>query len=141
MSLQRNVHMNVPEPYWDISKYRATLGHKVNHSFKFDKAAFGRAYHPRFGNIRTVYATADITKGEEILVNYGYPKGGPVPEWYAMLYLEEIGANWYSTNQNGHRSQSRGCSNSNQNNHRTQSCGCRNNNQNGQQSQSCGCRK
>ena len=25
---------NIPKEFWNISKYRATLGHKINHSFK-----------------------------------------------------------------------------------------------------------
>ena len=107
MSLVPFVHLNIPEPYWNISKYRATLGHKVNHSFKFAKAMFGRAYHPRFGNIRTLYATSNITKGEEVFVNYGYDRG-PVPEWYSVVYLEETGVNWYSANQSHNRSHSCG---------------------------------
>ena len=100
MSLAPSLHLNVPEPYWDISKYRATLGHKMNHSFKFAKAKYGRAYHPRFGNIRSIYAISNITKQEEILVNYGYTKQSRVPEWYSALHLEELGINWHSTNQN-----------------------------------------
>ena len=72
----------------------------MNHSFKCSKVTYGRAYHPRFGNIRSIYATADITKGEEIFANYAYRFGSDVPEWYSELYLEELGLNWYSPNDN-----------------------------------------
>ena len=81
----------------------------MNHSFKFAKAKYGRAYHPRFGNIRSIYATSNITKHEEILVNYGYNKGSRVPEWYSALHPKELGENWHSTNQNQHPRQSYGC--------------------------------
>ena len=33
MSFDGPVYIHIPEPYWNISNYRATLGHKVNHSF------------------------------------------------------------------------------------------------------------
>ena len=97
ISFDESITIDVPPPYWNISNFRATLGHKMNHSFKFSKVAYGRAYHPRFGNIRSIYATCDISKGEEIFANYGYPFGSDVPEWYSGLYLEEIGSHWYST--------------------------------------------
>lgn len=86
--------INVPEQYWNISNYRATLGHKVNHSFKYKKAKYGVAYHPRFGEICSVVAESDINKGEEIFVNYGYPSWAKVPEWYSTLYKEETGDTW-----------------------------------------------
>ena len=56
---------------------------------------FGRAYHPRFGNTRAIIATKDIARGEELLVDYGYELGSYVPSWYAALYKEEMGLNWY----------------------------------------------
>jgi histone-lysine N-methyltransferase SETD7 len=89
---------HVPEPYWNISNYRATLGHKLNHSFKYAKTDFGKAFHPRFGDIRSIFATADITKGEEILLDYGYGQntGLNAPLWVSELYLKETGKKWYS---------------------------------------------
>ena len=86
--------MNIPESYWNISRYRATLGHKMNHSFKFAKAQMSHAFHPRFGDVRAYYANSNITKGEEIFVNYGYKKGGTVPQWYTLLYEKEVGKSW-----------------------------------------------
>ena len=94
---ESSVFMNIPDDYWEISRYRATLGHKMNHSFKFAKAQMTHAKHPRFGDIRAYYATSNIAKGEEILVNYGYTKGGLVPQWYSSLYEKEVGKPWYNT--------------------------------------------
>ena len=92
ISFQGPIKIHIPEPYWNISNYRSTLGHKVNHSFKTPPMAnFGYAFHPRFGNIRCVYAEANITKNEEIFVHYGYPRRANVPDWYADLYFKETG--------------------------------------------------
>ena len=85
-------HMNIPKDYWSITKYRATLGHKANHSFKKDNAYFGHVSHPIFGQIRCLTAKKDIQKDEEILVNYGYgAKSINVPPWYIEAYERDIG--------------------------------------------------
>ena len=83
--------IDIPPEYWNIEKYRATLGHKVNHSFKKANTVYGRAIHPRFGPILTVFATKDIKKGEEILVDYEYGYDSVVDLWYAKLYEDEMG--------------------------------------------------
>jgi hypothetical protein len=44
-------------------EYRATLGHKLNHSFKKDKSRFVFLFHPRFGDIVGLQATDKIFKG------------------------------------------------------------------------------
>ena len=94
MTFEGKVQIYIPEPYWDISDYRATLGHKLNHSFTKSKAMWGRAFHPRFGHVKCVVAKQDIKQGEEILINYGYRIGTPVPKWTSDLYLEETGKEW-----------------------------------------------
>ena len=88
--------INIPRNYWSIIKYRATLGHKANHSFRYANSKYGVASHPRFGMIRAIFATRHITKGEEILVNYQYPKYSSVPKWYSNLYEAELGLKWFS---------------------------------------------
>ena len=95
MLLEDNVYMHIPEPYWSISDYRATLGHKLNHSFKESKVTWGHAFHPRFGHIRSVVAQQNIIRHEEIVINYGYRVGTKVPKWFSNLYLEEVGKDWY----------------------------------------------
>ena len=48
---------------------------------------------------RTVYAVADIARGEEIFTNYGYRIGGKrVPQWYSELYVQETGRKWPTQN-------------------------------------------
>ena len=89
-----NIHINLPQEYWGIVQYRATLTHKVNHSFKRANVKFSSAIHPRYGPIRTVVATKDIKKGEEILVDYGYGKDSAIPRWFEQAYIEESGKPW-----------------------------------------------
>ena len=89
-------HMfHIPKIYWGLSQFRSTLGHKVNHSFKSSKGKFAFGYNPRYGHIRSIVATSDINKGEEVLVDYEYPIGSFVPSWYSDLYLSEVGKPWY----------------------------------------------
>ena len=95
LNLDGPVKIHVPERYWNISKYRATLGHKVNHSFRYANSGYRKVFHPRFGNISSVVAIADIIKGEEILVDYGYKVRCIAPTWVSELYLKETGKQWY----------------------------------------------
>ena len=62
----KRFQINIPEEYWNTTKYRATLGHKLNHSFIKNKATFSWATHPRFGWIRSLYAVHNIYKGLQI---------------------------------------------------------------------------
>ena len=98
MILEMPVFIHLPEPYWNISNYRATLGHKLNHSFRYAKTVIGKAFHPRFGHTRSAFASADITKGEEIFLDYqywNYVGRNDLPTWVSELYLEETGKKWY----------------------------------------------
>ena len=98
IGLENELQINIPEPYWNITSFRSTLGHKVNHSFINIKAQFNWVSHPRFGHIRSVTATEDVYPGEEILIHYGYPieAGRKVPKWYKELYEKQVGA-WPKT--------------------------------------------
>ena len=85
--------IDVPRQYWNIAKYRSSLGHKANHSFK-NNADYHIANHPRFGLVRTIRAIEDIWKGEEIFVHYEYSVGSRVAKWYSDLYQQEMGKPW-----------------------------------------------
>merc|ERR1711963_439775 len=93
MTLGNGGLLNVLKEDWNISKYRATIGHKINHSFTKTNTKFGHVYHPRFGQIRSIVATKDIQKGEELLVNYGYGliDSRNLPGWYVEAYEREVG--------------------------------------------------
>ena len=87
-------YMNLLQEHWDITKYRATLGHKVNHSFVNVNARFQSVIHPRFGPIVAVISLKSIRKGEEILASYGYTTESNVPRWYAKEYERELKMPW-----------------------------------------------
>jgi len=94
MTHDHHVLVNVPPDYWPLEKYRATLGHKVNHSFLRHNCHFNTVYHPRYGLVRGLEASRDIARGEELLVNYRYPleeEGGPPPRWFYEAYMSEVG--------------------------------------------------
>ena len=86
------LQINVPEGYWNVTQFRATLGHKINHDFLKLRATFNFAMHPRYGWIRTVIAIDNIYRGEEIFINYHYPivANSFAPQWYRELYEAQI---------------------------------------------------
>ena len=86
--------MNILQEHWDISNYRATLGHKINHSFMNVNVKFQSVIHPRFGPIVAAISLIPITKGEEILASYGYSPETNVPRWFAKAYEEEMKMPW-----------------------------------------------
>ena len=65
----------------DLQKYRATLGHKINHSFLEPNCIFIPYHHARFGLINAIKSTRDIEKGEELLCHYNIPYDIS-PSWY-----------------------------------------------------------
>jgi len=86
--------INLLPEYWTIDKYRATLTHKINHSFKKPNTEFGSAIHPRFGPIRTAFATKDIKRGAQILCDYAYDQGSAIPRWFGEVYEKEHDKPW-----------------------------------------------
>ena len=77
--------INIPWQRGSLSDYRATLGHKLNHSFKPNCEPSHLLDSPRFGLVRVFFAARDITKGEELFINYGYSAENG-PKWYRELY-------------------------------------------------------
>ena len=86
--------VNLLKEHWDITKYRATLGHKVNHSFTKKNTIAQSVIHPRFGPINYLLSTRKIKKGEEILWSYEYETKNWVPKWYAEAHKRELNAPW-----------------------------------------------
>ena len=95
LSHDSNIYINLLEEYWNISNYRATLGHVVNHSFTNPNAYFGKCIHPRHGPIAAIISSRAIKKGEEILCYYGLEANKlGVPHWYAAAYRKEVREQW-----------------------------------------------
>ena len=86
--------MTVLKEHWNITNFRATLAHKVNHSFTKTNARFQSVIHPRFGPIVAVISVKKILKGEEVLCSYGYKTDSNVPRWYAEAYKQEYKEPW-----------------------------------------------
>lgn len=81
--------ITIPPSDGPLDKYRATLGHKLNHSFKPNCEYGGILDSPRFGLVRAFYTNRDIKKDEELFIAYGYPvETGPL--WYRELYNKSV---------------------------------------------------
>ena len=71
-----------PELGSDMTKYRATVGHKANHRFEPNAEFFLFSFHPVLGIIMSLSALEDIPQGVEVTVNYGYDlKEDPDPKF------------------------------------------------------------
>ena len=81
--------IRIPPSDGPLDKYRATLGHKLNHSFKPNCEYGGVLDTPRFGLTRAFYTNRAIKKDEELFISYGYSvTGGPI--WYRELYQKMV---------------------------------------------------
>ena len=88
LTYDNTVDIDVPPYYSNIITYRASLGHKINHSFN-PSTHFCYTEHPRFGSIKGIRTLRRVAKGEELSINYGY-SGYSVhmPGWYKLLNQE-----------------------------------------------------
>jgi hypothetical protein len=78
INLDPETAIDVPPPWDNPQRYRATLGHKANHaSPPANNAEYCAVFHPRFGECKAIRAVLDIPQGEEILVDYGYTDESP----------------------------------------------------------------
>ena len=73
--------MDIPVEYTSVDKYRATLGHKLNHSFRANCEEWFFD-HPRFGLIPCERTKQDIEAGEELFLDYEYDPYN-CPEWFS----------------------------------------------------------
>ncbi|XP_026214263.1 histone-lysine N-methyltransferase SETD7 isoform X1 [Anabas testudineus] len=87
ISLDEDTVIDVPQPFDQIERYCASLGHKANHSFT-PNCQYDPFVHPRFGPIKCIRTLRAVEKDEELTVAYGYDhdptgKNGPeAPDWY-----------------------------------------------------------
>ena len=55
-------YMDIPPHYVSLENYRATLAHKINHSFT-PNCGWDTIEHPVFGKIPSVVALTDVQRG------------------------------------------------------------------------------
>ncbi|KAK5865314.1 hypothetical protein PBY51_016488 [Eleginops maclovinus] len=93
ISLDEDTVVDVPQPFNQLERYCASLGHKGNHSFT-PNCKYDPFVHPRFGLIKCIRTLRAVHKGEELLVAYGYDheekgdSGPEAPEWYRQELQE-----------------------------------------------------
>lgn len=63
--------LDIPEEMTKTNKYKASLGHKVCHSFT-PNCEFDNFDHPRFGPIKCIATVRPILRDEELTINYDY---------------------------------------------------------------------
>lgn len=82
-------YVHIPDELGDdLSSYKATLGHKINHSF-LANCGFVATNHPRFGMIAAAKSFYEIKRGEEILCNYNLQFHEADP-WYQEMWRIEV---------------------------------------------------
>ena len=84
--LNADIDLDIPANAISLDAYRATLGHKVNHS-NASNCEWDLMEHPRFGLIRAIISRGEIKKDEEILINY-HMNLADSPEWYRKVWLK-----------------------------------------------------
>ncbi len=72
----------------DLNKYRATLAHKINHSFNHN-CRFEVVHHARFGLIPAVRTVQPVKKDDELLCHYNMPYDMSAP-WYQELWRRGV---------------------------------------------------
>ena len=71
----------------NLSKYSATLAHKVNHSFEPNTVLRVCWAHPVLGRVNMLVANTNILAGGEVTLDYGYDTSRQdIPAWYRNMY-------------------------------------------------------
>ena len=76
--------MDIPLQFRSTTAYRATLCHKLNHSFT-PNCSCANADHPCFGFVPSAVTIEEVKAGEELFVHYHYMLSD-CPAWYEELY-------------------------------------------------------
>lgn len=64
--------VDLPQELSPVERFRVSLGHKANHSFRFNAQYTLFSAHPVLGTIMALVATRDLPAGTEVLCKYGY---------------------------------------------------------------------
>ncbi len=75
----------LPDEYGkDLNKYRASLGHKINHDFYNYNCLFTLSSHPRFGLVAAARLVEDVKKDDEIVCHYNLEYDEAQPYYQAL---------------------------------------------------------
>ena len=77
--LDEDFDLDIPDNMISTSQYKASLGHKVCHSFR-PNCELDNFEHPRFGLIKCIVTLRPIAKDEELTVHYEYDLS-VAPSW------------------------------------------------------------
>lgn len=84
--------MDLPDDFIATDKYRATLGHKINHSFR-PNCKWDTCQHPVFGRIPRIVTLKDIQPGQELSCHYMIDLNEACQKeemtWYMKAWEEE----------------------------------------------------
>ena len=85
-----NLCIDLPPELGPVSRYNATLGHKVNHSFTPNCEFVLYSVHPVLGTIMAVAALDDMAPDTELTVNYGYNYTAEQeqPQWFVQQWKD-----------------------------------------------------
>ncbi|XP_071746858.1 histone-lysine N-methyltransferase SETD7 isoform X1 [Lepeophtheirus salmonis] len=84
---ESDLRFDIPHDAIPLYSYSASLGHKVNHSFK-SNCDFSTFLHPRFGLIPSLVTTKFVAKGTELVANYNYMRSD-CPDWFKTQAYHE----------------------------------------------------
>ena len=82
-------YLDIPPECVPLENYRASLGHKINHSFQ-PNCKWDQMLHPTFGRIPSVITLMDLKAGTELTCHYMIDMqeaaGMACLEWYIDLW-------------------------------------------------------
>ena len=61
--------LDIPPECVSLNNYRASLGHKINHSFR-PNCKWDHSIHPTFGRIPSIITLMDLKAGTELTCHY-----------------------------------------------------------------------
>jgi len=85
-------YMDIPPDYVSVKRYKASIGHKINHSFD-PNCRWGVIEHPTFGRVPRVVTIKNLKADEELSCHYMIDMGAAAAEdakcsWYVELWEE-----------------------------------------------------
>ena len=83
-----DARMDIPSYMRMTSQYRASLGHKIQHSFN-PNCEFWEVTHPVFGYIPCVRTLEDLPGGLEVTVHYNYMLDD-CPAWSVVSHAKYV---------------------------------------------------